>query len=173
MAWTEQQLQHMINDTSACIHRVGLAWKLSSVEVICSSNTKSDCIFTALEADGKALTLQPTEELLALGVLLDRKGSTQISLAYGEIKADHSYYRHKRLLEDSQGLLKKRLESSASVAVASQLYNCVGWHVTKEVLQQVPAIPWGGHINGPIGATLSPRLFATGLAMRDFELPLL
>ena len=45
--------------------------------------------------------------------------------------------------------------------------------VSKEVLQQVPAIPWGGHINGPIGATLSPRLFATGLAMRDFELPLL
>ena len=120
------------------IHAKGFRWKVSSSECLCGANFSCELI-SCTSAHGETFSFKLVEELLALGTLLDRRGSTSTSVSHRMVQADKSFYKHFVVLSDLHGGLRQRLQSFHGCVGQALLYGSGGWQVTPDVLSRVRA----------------------------------
>eukprot|EP00974_Lingulodinium_polyedra_P087292 8461600-Lingulodinium_polyedra.AAC.1 len=88
----------MVSSTTPALQEVGLVWKESSLEVLLGPtfelpDEEAEKVWIVeLGADKPALSFSMVEEITCLGVVLDRRGSTEASFASRRRKADACFF---------------------------------------------------------------------------------
>eukprot|EP00973_Karenia_brevis_P031248 4313243-Karenia_brevis.AAC.1 len=72
--------------------------------------------------DGEGAWMKPTAELEALGVMLDRRGNTSVSMDHRLAKAGGTYGSISKLLKDGRARIKDRIEAWSKGPVSSAVY---------------------------------------------------
>eukprot|EP00973_Karenia_brevis_P016657 2281111-Karenia_brevis.AAC.1 len=67
----------MLEMTTTALHKFKLRWKSEQMVYIAGTNVENPKNFTFEAADAQSFVVHAVEELEALGVLLDRRGSTK------------------------------------------------------------------------------------------------
>ena len=133
----------MANELTAVIYAKGFKWKPASLECLCSSNASFEGDMHVVAPDGEKMKVAGVEHMLALGVLLDRCGSTDTTISHRMAQADKVFYKHLKALANSNGGLEQRLRAFMSSSAATLLYNACGWHLTDHTLLRVKR--WENH----------------------------
>ena len=87
--------------------------------------------------DGSNCQVKAVEEIEALGVMLDRQGSTARSIEHRFAKAERLYGRMSSLLSSRRAPLQEKLRAWASGAVGSALHGCGGWYLLQSHLHTI------------------------------------
>lgn len=133
----------MVRDLTSAVYEKRFVWKPLSLEYICSENCEAPETLEIAVSDTTTLQLTCQERIIALGVLLDRRGSTEASLDYRFVQADKAYYKHQKTLSDPRGSLPMRLQAFRANVVQTLLYNACGWHLSKSMLERIKV--WENH----------------------------
>lgn len=136
-AKTPEEAETMVTELSIALYRKGFKWKPSSIECLSSANVAKQLAFSFKAPDGTSLEVKAVDHLIALGVLLDRCGSTEASLGHGIARADKAYYLHVRVLSKQAAGVSERLHAFLGSAGQALLYNACGWHLTEHILTRL------------------------------------
>ena len=139
LADSAEEAQLMMVELSEVIYRHDFRWKPNSLECLSNADVKEPLDFDFVSPAGEELHVRAVDELTALGVHLDRNGSTACSVTHRMAQADKSFYKHLRVLRDVRGGIEKRLRSFHNAVGQTLVYNSGGWHVTKHLLARLRA----------------------------------
>eukprot|EP00973_Karenia_brevis_P071447 9925890-Karenia_brevis.AAC.1 len=137
LAKSPHEAHQMVEDLSAAIYAKGFRWKACSLGCLSSLNMAHPLSVKAPAMDGETLHIKAVDHMLALGVQLDRRGSTDTSVNHRMAQADKCFYKHVKLLSDPRGRLADRSKGFMATSVTTLLYNAEGWHLTGNVLTRV------------------------------------
>eukprot|EP00973_Karenia_brevis_P056649 7880802-Karenia_brevis.AAC.1 len=122
-AKTKHEAMQMVQELTDAVHAKGFDWKPSSLECLPSLNTPKPRGLSLTTLTGQSINFKIVDEMITLGVLLDRRGSTEASLGFRMAQADKVFYKHSKVLSNPRGSMKDRLEAFHNTAVQTLLYN--------------------------------------------------
>ena len=136
-AKTEAEAKIMVAELSTAIYDSGFVWKPSSLECLTSANVEEPMQFSFIDPRGHEMKMAAVDHMVALGVLLDRSGSTEATFNHRMAQADKVFYAYFRQLSNPSGPVGARLQAFMGTAAQAFLYNCPGWHFTENVLERL------------------------------------
>ena len=110
LAKSADEAKQMARDLTTVLYTKGFRWKASSLECFAAANV-DPLSFTVHCPTGEALKVKSADQIVALGVLLDRVGSTEASIDYRMVQADRMFYKHAAILSNRYGGLLARLRA--------------------------------------------------------------
>eukprot|EP00933_Yihiella_yeosuensis_P028749 TRINITY_DN2257_c0_g1_i1.p1 TRINITY_DN2257_c0_g1~~TRINITY_DN2257_c0_g1_i1.p1 ORF type:complete len:740 (-),score=46.39 TRINITY_DN2257_c0_g1_i1:86-2305(-) len=130
----------MLTELTAALHRKHLKWKPSSLQILANPATMSLPGYAAtldLNVDGFSYSWQVVDTLIALGIALDYRGSTETSMTH-RITLARQHFRDRR----SQFLVKHvalRLRAQRFYATVCRtlLWGAGGWCLTQKLADRL------------------------------------
>ena len=92
IARSQDQAAEMLSKLMAVIYARGFRWKPSSLECMCSLNTIVSGSLQCQPPNSDPLQINFVDQMLVLGVLLDRTGSTDVSISWRMAQADKKHF---------------------------------------------------------------------------------
>lgn len=125
MAKSEDEARIMVAELTAQIYEKGFVWKPSSLECLTHAGQETPLDFYVEPPVGEKLHMKAVDSLVALGVLLDRTGSTEASVNHRMAQADKAFYKHLRAISNPAAGVQERLLAFMSTSAQALLYTTV------------------------------------------------
>ena len=142
-AKSEEEARIMTDELTRAVYEKGFRWKPSSLECLTGDHVTTPLSFEVQTPGGEQLCMEAVDNLVALGVFLDRSGSTEASVNYRMVQADKVFYKHLKDISKPNGGVLARLRAFMGTFSTALMYNSFGWHLTEHILTRVKR--WENH----------------------------
>ena len=107
---------------SRAVYKAKFKWKREELSYIAGLSAGAMEHLIEELPDGEGAWIKPKQELEALGVMLDRRGNTCISIDHRLTKAGRTYGSISRLLKDGRANIKYLIDAWNKGPVSSAVY---------------------------------------------------
>ena len=133
-ASSAQEFRTMLEDLTDAFACHGFTWKADSLEYM-ALGTDGDAATLIIKHREVTYTYQKVTQMIVLGVLLDSKGSTDVSVDHRLAIADNCVRSSMQVLKGPGGITAK-LRAWSTAPAATAAFGCSTWHNTKDLLRR-------------------------------------
>lgn len=130
------ELETMFNMTTKAIYEHNLRWKEAELQYIAGTNVDCTTHIEGTSPEGPVL-LKFVEEMVVLGVKVDRRGTPGTSIEHNLTRAEGAYGSIAGMLRDKRVPMEERLKAWSRGPVGSAVYCAGGWALSKHNLHML------------------------------------